>query len=190
MNKQIYRLIIAAAFVLSATASIVNSALIEEVEIKGNVNVSDKEIANVISAEVGQEFKSSVLSEDISAIFGMGKFEDVAVFTEEISTDSVKVIYEVAEKPVISKIIFKGNENIKSKKLAKELEASQKDFFDESTLKSDRKKIEQYYLDKGYVRCTVEAYSNQVNQDEVEITYFIEEGNKITIAGIKLIGVA
>jgi len=163
---------------------------IGEIVIEGNKNVPKKEIRKNISIQPGQEYSPKSVSDDISSIYDMDKFDDVSVLIEEISTDTIKVIYRVEEKPIVSNIEIKGNSEIKSKTVLKKSGIDEGAFFDEFAMREGADKIEEFYKGEGYAEAKVESYTN-VNEEnnEVAITYYIEEGNKIEIKQLKLIGV-
>ncbi|MFC2061247.1 outer membrane protein assembly factor BamA [Elusimicrobiota bacterium] len=163
---------------------------IEDIAIEGNTNVPTKRIMKHVVLKKGDEYDPSKTGKDISSIYDMGKFDDVSVLIEEVSTGTVRIIYRVEEKNRVKKIEFKGNEEIKSKKLAKKIELEEDEFFDHFIMNEDIIKVENYYKEKGFAECKVEAYSTDVeNEDMVIVTYYVNEGNKIEIEEISLVGV-
>ncbi len=163
---------------------------ISEIMIEGNNTVSAKEIEKKISLKKGDIYDPAKAGDDLSAIYDMGKFDDVSVFLHELSSDTVKVIYRVEEKPVVEKIEFKGNEKIKSKKLSKKIELKKGEFFDEFIMQDDVNKIEEFYIEDGYAECRVEAYKTIDQQsNSVVVTLYVNEGNRIKVKEINLVGV-
>lgn len=163
---------------------------VTEIVIEGNKNVPARDISKVLSLKEGEQYDPKKAGDDLSSIYDMGKFDDVSVFFEEIATGTVRVIYRVEEKPIVGKIELKGNSQIKSKKLSKKIELKKKEYFDEFIMQDDVSKIEDFYREEGYAECRVEAYtSTDPEQNEVVVTYYVNEGNRIEIKEINLVGV-
>jgi outer membrane protein insertion porin family len=163
---------------------------IVEIKIEGNKNVSTREIEKNISLVEGQEYDPAQASDDLSAIYDMEKFDDVSIFLEEVSTDTVRIIYQVEEKAIVSKIEYKGNKEIKSKKLKKKIESKEKDFFDDFIMQDDVKKIVDFYKEEGYAECEAEAYTTlDSEKNTITITFYVTEGNKIEIKELNLVGI-
>ncbi len=120
----------------------------------------------------------------------MGKFDDVQILLEEITPLSVRVIYRVREKPIIEKIEFKGNEEIRTRTLLRELDFKEGDFFDEFEAKEAVEKIVSYYKEEGFAFVSVEFFTTLDKEAKtITITYRVIEGNRIKIAAFNVIGV-
>jgi outer membrane protein insertion porin family len=63
-------------------------------------------------------------------------------------------------------------------------------YFDRSRFDADLKRIEAFYADRGYPNARVTGFDVQLNdeQDAVEITVTIDEGEPVTVADVELIG--
>jgi outer membrane protein insertion porin family len=163
---------------------------VEEIIIEGNESVSDKMILESIHTKKGAPYDAKLLGQDISVIYELDKFDDVAVYTEEISEKGLRVIFKVEEKRKIGAIDFKGNDNIKSKKLLKKIDSKRGELFDDFTVSEDREKITEYYGKKGYAKCTVDRYVNEdPANNTVDITFHINEGNKVELKSLTISGV-
>ncbi len=187
MNKKIILLLLVLLFVFLHNSI---AGQIGEITIEGNNIVPAKEIEKKISLKKGDIYDPAKAGDDLSAIYDMEKFDDVSVFLHELSSDTVRVIYRVEEKPVVEKIEFKGNEKIKSKKLSKKIELKKGEFFDEFIMQDDVNKIEEFYIEDGYAECRVEAYKTIDQQsNSVVVTLYVNEGNRIKVKEINLVGV-
>jgi outer membrane protein insertion porin family len=63
-------------------------------------------------------------------------------------------------------------------------------YFDRSRFDADLKRIEAFYADRGYPNARVTGFDVQLNdqQDAVEITVTVDEGEPVTVADVELIG--
>ncbi len=67
---------------------------------------------------------------------------------------------------------------------------SKKSYFDRSRFDADLKRLQAFYVDRGYPDARVTGFDVKLNdkQDEVDITITIEEGQPETIASIEFVG--
>ena len=111
--------IIIFVFLLSITLFAENSTQKKEIraiEVQGLKNVKQRVVKNVIKIDTGEDFDQKLVDEDISAIYKLGYFSDVAADVSDYK-DGVKVIFIVQEKLIVKKIDFKGNKEYSSRKL-------------------------------------------------------------------------
>ncbi|MFW6134282.1 MAG: outer membrane protein assembly factor BamA [Elusimicrobiota bacterium] len=190
MKKRIIIMVILSVFVCFVKCHKLFAQEVKDIEIQGNKNVPAADIKEKISLRSGEEYSPKKAGKDISAIYEMGRFDDVSVSLEEVSTGTVKIIYRVEEKPLIRKIEIKGNEEIKSGKVKKQIQLEENGYFDKFEMPEDVDRIKKFYKEEGFAECEVDAYHKEAEEgNEVVVTYFIKEGNKIKIAEINLIGV-
>ncbi|MGM0441167.1 MAG: outer membrane protein assembly factor BamA [Elusimicrobiota bacterium] len=191
LSKYKYRILFLLLTVITVTFSPVFSAnIIEKIEIRGNKNVPTEDIYSNLTIQEGDEYQQEKVSEDLTNLYGMKELEDVSILQETVSTGSIKIIYEVTERPLVNEIIFKGNEKLSTGDLKKKIEISKKDFFDNLVMEEDVQKLVSYYKSKGFADVEVEAYTTTKEaENKVAVTYFINEGKKIEIKELNFIGV-
>ena len=68
-------------------------------------------LSNLSQFSEGLSVLSEKVSSDIKAIYGMGYFSDVSVFTRK-KQGLVRLIYKVVEKPAVRKVLIEGNDNV------------------------------------------------------------------------------
>ena len=131
--------------------------------------------------------RAGELSKDMKNIYKMGYFEDIRVEAE--TTEGGKaVVFHVQEKPTIRKISFSGNHVFKSEKLQENLSVSTGSILNIFTIKSNIEQLEAMYKDKNYhnVKIGYTAHTRDNNQADIEFT--IEEGEKVRIKEIAFQG--
>ncbi|MFC2091152.1 outer membrane protein assembly factor BamA [Elusimicrobiota bacterium] len=189
MNNRLKILLLLLSF-LGMSLYPLHSQEIVQVVIEGNKKVPDKDIIKNMVLKKGSQYDPVKAGEDLSSIYDMGMFDDVSVLMDDVSSGTIRVIYRVEEKPVIKSIEFKGNQQIKSKKLAKKIELKKKEFFDEFMMEDDIIILGEFYKKEGFAECSVEAYSTPHEEDNtISVTFYVNEGNKIKIKEIKLVGI-
>ncbi len=175
---------------LFAAGSLSGAPIIEDIVIRGNKNVVVEDILENLAIALEDEYDYDKISEDLRVLYGMEEIEDVSVFQETISTGTIRIIYEIMERPVVNEILFKGNDNISTRRLRDKIQLGKDNFLDSFILDQDVKDLEEHYRDEGFSDARVEAYTTTLeSENEVSVTYFVNEGSKIAIKEINIIGV-
>ncbi|MDD5686442.1 MAG: outer membrane protein assembly factor BamA [Elusimicrobia bacterium] len=162
---------------------------IRAIEFSGLRNVKERVIKDAIKISKGDKFDKKLADEDISNIYKLGLFSDVAVDVSDYK-DGVKVTFIVQEKLIVKQIDFKGNKEFSNRKLKEEISTKEKEGYDTRKIQDDIRKITTLYKDKGYADVRIDDFSTT---DETSgfatVTFSISEGNKILIGGVEIEGV-
>ncbi|MBU0951811.1 MAG: outer membrane protein assembly factor BamA [Elusimicrobia bacterium] len=160
--------------------------MISRIDIKGNINVKEKEIRKKIKTKVKDIYSSEDLKIDLNSILEIGKFEDVTV---EVDTNAYAVTFIIKEKPYLKKIEFKGNKKLSKGTIKDEITVKEKEYMDKNDLESDIKKIIDLYSDKGYADTQV-TYDLNIDKktNQANLIFFVSEGRKVTVEKVEITG--
>lgn len=163
---------------------------ISSLKVEGNQNVSSLVIYGHLQEKEGDVFSLRRVRMDIHNLFSMGDFKDVKVEAQAgAKPGQVVLVFKVVERPLISKIIFRGNKKWDSKKFLGEMKLAPKAPFNPTQLNDDITAIKKLYLDEGYPNISVDAKPEVHPQDNnVDLIIDISEGTQIKIASIDVIG--
>ena len=147
--------------------------MVMDVRIVGNRVVDASKVPRPATRK-GQPLDPELLEEDKRTMAATGKFLDVQPKIQEVP-GGVVVFFEVVERPLIGRVQYLGNKKISEKALAKQTLLERGAPLDPYAVEDGRRKIEQYYRDRGHNDVEVEiAEGNKVGDDEV--VYLISEG--------------
>ncbi|MDD5382330.1 MAG: BamA/TamA family outer membrane protein [Candidatus Margulisbacteria bacterium] len=135
--------------------------VITGLEISGNKTVAESEIMNVVFSRVGDSLVQEKIKGDIKAVYAIGYFSDVSV-TFEAATGGTKVVFVVAENPVINDIEIQGNTVYSTAELLALISTKKGEILNFKKMQADIEKINAYYKDSGYILARV----IDVNTDE------------------------
>lgn len=161
--------------------------LVNSIEVKGLKRIEEGAVKSRITQKVGELISSEKISEDIKNIFKMGYFDDVKTEIEPLE-GGVKLIYVVKEKPTIIRVEFQGNEEIKDDKLKEKTSITTGSIADTTLIQDNAAKLQQFYEEEGYWLAKVVPVVNKVSENEVYLTYQIDEGPKVKIRQITIVG--
>src|SRR3990167_6743793 len=154
------------------------------IEVSGNRRIEAAAIKAKIGSKVGEELSTQRVAEDIKDIYKIGYFQKISVdFTDGTLT------YIVEEKPVISQIVFEGNDSIKESKLRELLKTKLFTVFDVSKVNDDREIILKAYEEKGYYLAEVNYELRDITKDnDATLLFKIREGDKVRVKQITFLG--
>ena len=161
--------------------------LVTQVQVTGNKRIEADAIQRVIRVKPGDVLRAGDISRDMKNIYKMGYFEDIRVESQEADGGKI-IIFRVAEKPTVRRISFSGNRVFKDEKLRENLSISTGSILNIFTVKSNVEQLELMYKEKNYhnVKITYTAHDRDNNQADIEFT--IDEGEKIKIKKIAFQG--
>ncbi|MFC1808800.1 outer membrane protein assembly factor BamA [Candidatus Omnitrophota bacterium] len=161
---------------------------IKDVQIKGNIVISDAIILNKVKARKGQTLSRELINQDIKRLYSAGFFKDVKVDLVPVGQD-FSVVFIVDEKSVIRSIEISGNTEFSTSQLLKEVSLRVGQVLDNKLLKEGVHNIEEKYKKKGYRFIFIED-SVSVDEDtkQVLIKITINEGKMFQIKEINFTG--
>ncbi len=138
---------VAPAFAAAADAP---APKIVSVDVTGNLRVPTPTIMSVIAARPGQPYNPKVVQDDLARINALGYFADIAPPLVRARPNGIAITYRVVENPVITKIVFTGNQKVPSDTLTALMDLSVGQVFNTNTFRQDVLKINNYYERIGY----------------------------------------
>ncbi len=156
---------------------------VNKIDIQGLKRIEEGAIKAKVSQKIGEPVSQDKINEDIKAIFKMGYFDDVRVEIEPFE-GGVRLIYIVKEKPTIIKVDFQGNKEIEDSKLKEKITITAGAIADTVLIQDNALKIKNYYEEEGYWLANIVPVTKKISEDEIGLTYQIDEGPKIKIRKI------
>jgi len=157
------------------------------IEVKGLKRIEEGAIKARITQKTGEPLSSEKTAEDIKNIYKMGYFDDVKVEIETFE-GGIKLIYVVKEKPTVIKVEFQGNKEMSDDKLREKIALTPGSIADITLIQDNASKLQAFYEEEGYWLARITPVVNKVTEDEVTLTYQIDEGSKVRIRKINIIG--
>ncbi len=165
------------------------SLKINKIVIQGNKIVEEEAIRSKITSRVNQRYSEKKIREDVQRIFNTGWFYDIEIQKQVKAKRKVTLIYKVKEKPVVEKIIYKGNNSLSKKELDEIFNFSAYDFFSYKKVKSAIRGIKDEYEKKGYYLAQITHSVKKTDQEgKVHLEIHIKENKKVKVKRIHFIG--
>lgn len=162
---------------------------IRSITFEGLKNVKSSDLDGVTSGYVGKTFTDEVFADLLNRVYALDYFDDVAPQAVPGNADksTVNILFTVTERPVISKITFQGNKQLRTSELKESIAIKEKDVFIRSKMLIDERAVRDLYLGKGFTN--IKVSSSSVSKDDgVEVIFNIDEGQPTVVAHIEFKG--
>src|SRR5881394_1401407 len=160
-----------------------------EVEYTGPGTVSKERILAQIRTRVGQPYSNEVVEQDIAALYKTGSIQNVRIFAQP-QGDGLRVIVAVQTRSILREIVIDGAEQVKAKRLRKEIKLKLNQPVNEQQLDEARQKIVEVYQGRGYNDVSVQFRVDPIDEKRgtARVVYTISEGVKGAIRAIHFEG--
>jgi outer membrane protein insertion porin family len=161
--------------------------LVAELRVEGNRRIESDAIEKVILTKTGSVYNPNNVAADIKAIFALGYFEDIRVDTRE-TPQGRSLIYTVRERPTIRQISVSGNRVYEDEEVLSNLDIKTGSIFNIYKVKSNIQQIESLYKEKNYHNVKVDYKVHELKNNQADVEFVVEEGQKVRIKTITFEG--
>ena len=165
------------------------STKIEKMEVRGNIRSDASLIMATSGLSVGKDLTMEDTQHAIRRLYALGVFRDIRIVVVGQSPEGLQIAIAVEEFPVVSKIVFEGNDKIKTKELKDVLRFAEGQVVGEKGIKNAQVRIKRLYEEEGHLLAQVTSeISDPDETGKVALTLRIEEGKKVKIKRIEIAG--
>jgi len=160
---------------------------VDEIQVVGVKKVEPEAVTEKVSLKEGSMATNYSIREAIKSIYDLKYFE--VVEAHHIKKDGKNVLqFKVKEKPIVSKIIFEGNDEVSSEDLKEQIKTREFNILDVNTVKADVSKVQDFYEEKGFFLANVgyELVDNSLGG--VDLKFMIREFDKVRVKRIMFLG--
>jgi outer membrane protein insertion porin family len=159
------------------------SGMIQGIRVTGNQRIEDGTILSYMLVQPGDPFSSDRIDKSLRTLYATGLFADVS-----IRRQGNDLVVHVTENPLVNRITFEGNHNVKEDDLRKELQMKPRAVFSVRQAEADRKRLLDVYAGKGRFAASVTPLLVRLPQNRVNVVFKIVEGPKTLISRIVFVG--
>ena len=162
--------------------------IISNIVVEGNRRIESDAVLRVVRTKAGDRLKKDALTQDMKAIYRMGYFDDIKVVANHKEDGASEVVFRVKEKPTIREVVIKGNNISDDEKVGKNITISKGSIFNTDAINTSIKQIESLYSERNYYKTKVSYKLVNLEENQADLEFTIEEGEKIWIKEIKVEG--
>jgi len=160
---------------------------ISAIEVEGNRRVEVDAIRGVLSTKVGQTVDPKKVQADVRAVMKLGYFSDVTI-DEKGPPGKPILVVKVVEKPSVQDVRIQGNDEIATDDLKDLVEVKRYAILDTSAVRRTVKKIQEKYVEKGFYLADVTWKVEDKPDNQVVVTFLIDERAKVQVRRINFVG--
>ena len=157
---------------------------IKKISIEGNNKVEKKAIMSRLINRVGKQATNHSVRSDIQNIFKMNYFEWVEIHSGK--NGALRII--VKEKPIVSEVVFVGNDEIDTDDLLEVIKTKGFAILDRNKVKSDVTALKKHYEEKGYFLAKINHVVESLPNGNVAIKFNITEYDKVKVKKVTFLG--
>ena len=168
------------------TASATSADTVVDVRVVGNQNVPLTKIAPYVRTRAGRPFDQDLLEGDVRRLSQTKMFVKLNTFTRRVD-GGVVVVFEVLERPLLHYVKYIGATAFSVKQIKKQTELNTGDPLDPFAVTESRRKLEEYYKEKGYPKARVTVVEGDKPGDQGAV-FLVNEGVKQRVLWTSFVG--
>lgn len=153
------------------------------VKLEGNRRIESDAVLRILAVKPGEIFNPATLSDDLKKIYKMGYFDDVRVESAQ-QDKGVELVFTVVEKPSVRKLKIKGNRIYDEKEITDVIKTSTGSILNIFKIDADVARIKALYTEKNYHNCVIRYQITPLDNNQADIEFSIDEGNKLRIESL------
>lgn len=166
-----------------AEADVVPGGVIRSLTVVGNQRLEAQTVLSYITLRVGQRYDRAALDQALKELAATELFTDF-----QIRDDQGNLTIQVAENPVVNRILLEGNKRLKDEKINPEIKLAPRQIYTRSKVRADVARIIELYKRQGRFAATVEPKLVKLDQNRVDVIFVVDEGPKSKVRQINILG--
>lgn len=179
-------LALVSAMVTVQQAYAADEFIARDIKIEGLVRLTPTNVYSMLPITSGDRVDDARLASAIRTLYATGLFDDIKAFKQ-----NDVLVFQVVERPVISKIEFKGNKLIPKEALEdglKKMGMSEGEVLKKSALQTLETELEQQYAQQGRYDADVRVETIARPNNRVDVVINFVEGTAAKVFDINIIG--
>lgn len=160
--------------------------IVRDIKIDGLVRLTPTNVYGMLPVNAGDRVDDTTIANSIRALYATGLFDDI-----KASREADTLIFTVVERPLISKVEFKGNKIIPKEALEeglKKMGIAEGEVLKKSALQTIETELEQQYMQQGRYDADVSVKTVAKPNNRVDLTIEFVEGKAAKVVDINIIG--
>jgi outer membrane protein insertion porin family len=169
--------------------------IVDEVDVQGNRRLRDDDLLYYVKTRQGDVYNQAQIERDLKELLSLNFFDKTGtrVLTEPGVRGGVKVIFEVAELPIIRDLQFEGLKAVPESDVLKAFREqrvgiSKEAVFDPVKARNGTRILRELLASKGYPNAKIEIKDEEVSATSTAITFVVDQGNRSRIVDIEFEG--
>lgn len=172
---------------ISAALAPFEGRLIRDVQLVGLVETDRQLVANQILSRSGTPLSQATVQSDVQKATRLGRFKTVTAGIRVLADQSVVLVFEFAETPIIKDVQVVGNRRVTDQDLRGVVGLLARTPVDRFQLDRTLRQIEELYRRRGFYQATVTIDEKELAENGI-VVFIIREGERLRITDIRFEG--
>ena len=169
---------------LASTSALASSVYVKDIKIEGLERVEPETVLSYTNIKAGASTTDEAMNSALKNLYSTGLFEDVSINVDAANIMRIKV----SENPIVSQVLFDGNDKISDEMLTSEVRLAPRSTFSRAKVQEDVRRIMEVYRRSGRYATVVNPEIIRRDQNRVDLIFNIDEGASAVIDKINFIG--
>lgn len=160
--------------------------IVQDIKFDGLVRLTPENVYGLVPINSGDRVNDPIISNAIRSLYASGLFDDIKAVQQGNT-----LVFQVVERPVISKIELKGNKLIPKEALEdglKKMGLAEGEVLKKSALQTIETELEQQYMQQGRYDADITVKTTPRPNNRVELLIDFVEGKAAKVFDINIIG--
>ncbi len=162
--------------------------VVERVIVTGTRRIEEAAVLTAVGLRRGELLTAEKARRDLKSVYATGFFQDVKVEAALDAAGNAIVTFRVTEKPAVRDVKLEGNKKVEEEDIREVLDVRAFSVLNDAEVKRNIQEIRELYIDKGYYLAEVTVETTPVSDDQVDVTFKIQENKKVVVAEIDFTG--
>lgn len=164
------------------------------ISVEGTQFLDKLTIQGLAGIDIGDEIMvpGEKTSDAVQKLWKQGLFTNVRIKIDKIESDNIFIIYELTERPRLSKFTLNGISKSQADDLREQIKLIRGTIVTEAKINSVKRSAKKYFVDKGYLNTAVNVVQEKDSTlaNSIVLNINIRKGRKIRIHKIEFDGLA
>ncbi|MBA2320996.1 MAG: outer membrane protein assembly factor BamA, partial [Deltaproteobacteria bacterium] len=162
--------------------------VVEKIVVVGTRRIEKAAVIAAVGVHEGDLLTAEKARRDLRAIYQTGFFRDVRLEIEPTTEGRGILTIQVAEKPAVRDVRISGNKKIDEDDIREVLDVKSFSVLNQAQVDRNIQEIRELYIDKGYYLVEIEVKQEPVGDDQVDVTFEIQENRKVIVQDVSFTG--
>ncbi len=168
--------------------TICEGARIRRIRILGNRRVADEDVLAGIRLRAGRTCTDVAVTHDAESLWDLGFFDDIVVEGEQQSDHRIDLVFRVRERPAMGHIHYEGNNHVGTSDIDEVMQLREGAVLSRPDVAAQVTRLRDLYAEKGYFLAHIEPVITNLENNEVDVNFRIEEGLEVSVRRVRFVG--
>jgi outer membrane protein insertion porin family len=168
--------------------TVCEGARIRRIRVLGNRRVADEDVLAGVRLRAGRTCTQAQVTHDAQALWDLGFFDDIIVEGEGQNDGRVDLIFRLRERPAMAHIRYEGNSHVSNSDVDEVMQLREGAVLSRPDVAAQVTRLRDLYAEKGYFLAHITPVITNVENNEVDVVFRIEEGLEVSVRRIRFVG--